>query len=149
MRTLLLLITLLACLPSPAQVYKWTDSTGKTIYGDKPPDDVKKAELPIQSYDGPVEVRDWSHALKRKDAPASAPASSRVTMYSTSWCGYCKKARAYFAARNVSYSDVDIEKSPEGNKRYKELGGRGVPLIVVGTKVMRGFSPEGFEALRK
>ena len=40
-----------------------------------------------------------------------------------------------------------MEKSPEGNKRFKELGGKGVPLIVMGSKVMRGFSVERFEAM--
>ena len=120
------------------------------IYGDKPPADAKSEELRIPSYDGPVEVRDWSGTLRSKAAPAQAPAAGAgVTMYATSWCGHCRRAREYFAAKGIGYTEVDVEKSPEGRKRFRELGGRGVPLIVVGSKVMRGFSPERFEAARR
>jgi len=41
----------------------------------------------------------------------------------------------------------DIEKSAAGNAEYRRLGGRGVPLIVVGTEKMSGFSERGLDAL--
>ena len=48
MRILLFVLTLaLIAMTAPAQVYKWTDSSGKTHYGDRPPDDAKKQELAI------------------------------------------------------------------------------------------------------
>jgi glutaredoxin len=144
MRALLAAAGLLAAMAASGQVYRWTDSTGKVHYGDRPPDEAKARELRIQSYDGPVEVQDWSGVLRGKTMPGSGPG---LTMYSTSWCGYCKRARAYFGQKNIRYTEVDVEKSPEGNKRFKELGGKGVPLIVMGSKVMRGFSVERFEAM--
>ena len=144
MRTLLAAAVLLAAMSASAQVYRWTDSNGKVHYGDRPPEEAKARELRIQSYDGPVEVQDWSGVLRGKTMTGSGPG---LTMYSTSWCGYCKRARTYFAQKNIRYSEVDVEKSPEGNKRFKELGGKGVPLIVMGSKVMRGFSVERFEAM--
>ncbi|HET7730624.1 MAG TPA: glutaredoxin family protein [Usitatibacter sp.] len=136
-----------------AQVYKWTDPSGKTHYGDRPPEGVAKQEVAIRvpSHEGPVEVTDWGAILRRKPAAAAAAprASAGITMYSTDWCGHCRRAREYFAAHRIAFTEVDVEKSDSGRKDYEALGGRGVPLIVVGDKVMRGFSPQRFEALRK
>ncbi|WP_198147347.1 glutaredoxin family protein [Gilvimarinus polysaccharolyticus] len=36
-------------------------------------------------------------------------APTRVVMYA-SWCGYCKKARRYFRANNIPFTEYDIEK---------------------------------------
>ena len=143
----LALAALLLALPATAQVYKWTDPSGKVHYGDRPPDDAKKQELRIRipSYDGPVEVRDWSAVLGTK---ARAGGSGLVTMYSTSWCGHCKNARNYFASRGISYREIDVEKSEAAAREFQSLGGSGVPLIIVGGKAMSGFSAEAFEALR-
>lgn len=143
---LVLLACLLSCLPALGQVYKWTDSTGKTVYGDRPPEESKAKELRIQSFDQPVEVRDWSKVLRARSASG---AGSGVTMFSTTWCGYCKKARAYFRSKGIPFTDIDVEKSDDGRRRYKELGGGGVPIILVGNRMMQGFSEEAFEALRK
>ena len=138
---------LLFVLPAVAQVYKWTDSAGKVHYGDRPPEDAKKEELKIRipSFDGPAQVRDWSAVL---GTSPGAAASGEVTMYSTSWCGHCKNARSYFAARRVAYRELDVEKSDAAAREFRRLGGSGVPLILVGRKMMSGFDPESFEALR-
>jgi glutaredoxin len=137
-------------LPAAAQVYKWTDPSGKTHYGDAPPDDAKKQEVKIRipSYDGPVEVRDWSAVIHHKSAPA-APDPDRITMYSTDWCPHCKNARNYFNAKGLSFTELNVETSDAGRKEYEALGGGGVPVIVVNGKVMRGFSAKSFEALAR
>ena len=70
-----------------------------------------------------------------------------VVMYATVWCPYCAKARAYFARKGIAYVEYDIEKSAAVNTEFKRLGGRGVPLILVGTQKMSGFSEQGLDAL--
>jgi glutaredoxin-like YruB-family protein len=96
----------------------------------------------VSSYSGPAELR---------SAPASAPvaaaAPARVVMYSTSWCPYCAKARAYFAKKGIAYTEYDVEKSGTAHAEFKRLGGRGVPLILVGRETMNGFSEQSFDAL--
>jgi glutaredoxin len=136
-------------LAAHGQVYKWTDSTGKVHYGDRPPDDGARQELRIRvpSYDGPVEVRDWASVIRTRSA--TPPSPQAITMYSTDWCGHCKNARNYFAAKGISFTEVNVESSESGRKEFEALGGGGVPLILVGSKIMRGFSPASFEALRK
>lgn len=150
MRSILVAVLLAAlALAAHAQVYKWTDSTGKVHYGDRPPDDANKQELRIRvpSYDGPVQVRDWASVIRTKTA--AAPSTQAITMYSTDWCGHCKNARTYFAAKGIRFTEVNVETSESGRKEYEALGGGGVPIIQVGGKVMRGFSAASFEALRK
>ena len=65
-----------------------------------------------------------------------------ITLYSTSWCGYCSKARSYFADRGWDYVEKDVEKDPEGAAEFRQIaGGRGgVPVIVINGEVLRGFS---------
>jgi len=72
---------------------------------------------------------------------------SRVVMYSTSWCGYCRKARKYFKANDIKYIEHDIERSLVAKRDYDRLGGNGVPLIVVGKNKMSGFSSKRFDRL--
>ena len=137
-------------LPASAQVYKWADPSGKTHYGDAPPDDVKKQEVKIRipSHEGPVEVRDWAAVIHKK-SPLPPPEPDRITLYATDWCPHCKNARAYFNARGLQFTEYNVETSEAGRKEYEALGGRGVPVIVVGTKIMRGFSAKSFEALTR
>ncbi len=68
-------------------------------------------------------------------------------MYSTVWCGYCKKARRYFKEKGIPFQEYDTETTQKGREDYKKLNGTGVPIILVGKKRMNGFSPSGFERL--
>lgn len=70
-------------------------------------------------------------------------------MYATKWCPYCHRARGYFKRHSVSYVEYDIEASAENLARFRELGGTGVPLILVGEKRLHGFSPSSFDDLLK
>jgi glutaredoxin len=72
--------------------------------------------------------------------------SQPVVMYATSWCPYCAKARAYFQRTGTAYTEHDIEKSSEARAEFKRLGGRGVPLILVGNEKVAGFSELAFES---
>ena len=70
--------------------------------------------------------------------------SEKVVLYATQWCGYCAKTRRFFANKHIPYSEFDVEKSERGRVAYRQLGGGGVPIIVInGSTVIRGFDPEG------
>ena len=78
-------------------------------------------------------------------SPAPAPealARLDITMYSTSWCGYCRKARSWLNSRGYPFVEKNIEKDPVAHKEYMVAGKgyRGVPLIVVNGKSFRGFN---------
>lgn len=78
---------------------------------------------------------------------AAADNSPRVIIYSTSWCGPCKMAKAYLKKRGVPFEEVDVEKSREGAERFRQLGGGGVPLIVINGKSVRGFNQQRVDEL--
>ena len=65
----------------------------------------------------------------------------QVIMYGTSWCGYCAKTRALLEEHDISYFEYDIENSSEGYDQFIDLGGRGVPVLQIGGKVVKGYNP--------
>ncbi|MEM7081481.1 MAG: glutaredoxin family protein [Pseudomonadota bacterium] len=76
----------------------------------------------------------------------NASEAGAVTMYSTSWCGYCKKMRRILDRHNIPYQDLDIEQNAQANRDFQRLGGRGVPVVTVGDRVVHGFN---YSRLRK
>ena len=80
---------------------------------------------------------------------AAAAARAPVTMFATSWCPYCRKAREYFSAHNIPFTELDVEKSDEAKQRYRAIGGKGVPVILVGEQRLNGFSEQRLAQLLK
>jgi glutaredoxin len=62
-----------------------------------------------------------------------------VVLYATSWCGYCAAARRFFQDNGIAYDERDVERSAEDAATLRRLGGVGVPLIVVGEDVIKGY----------
>jgi len=142
-----------------AQIYKWTDTDGTVHFSDKPVSKKAKTvifESTINNYT-PLSAPKFDYTPRKKSGkPAHARPNvqaGQVIMYSTAWCGYCKKAKAYFQKKGINYSERDIEKSPKARNEHISLGGGGVPLILIGKhrgqEVMRGFSADRFEKLSK
>ena len=74
---------------------------------------------------------------------------SDVTLYATSWCGYCEKARKLLRENHIKYFEYDIEKSAEGREQYNNLRGNGVPILLIKGRVVDGYNPEKILALAK
>lgn len=92
-----------------------------------------------------------SVTIKNTPSPApTAPAkkqrfSGTVEIYVTDWCGYCKQALSYMSSRGIPFVAYDIEDDSSAAQRHKELGGNGVPLIIIGANRMSGFSAKKLE----
>lgn len=127
----LLALLMLSAAPAMAGVYKWTDAQG-THYSDTPPPTARASQLKLQSHAGPAEVG-------RLASPDSG-----VTLYTTSWCGVCKHAKAFLREKNIPFTEWDVEKTEYGAAKFRQLGGSGVPLITVGSQKMLGFDPNHF-----
>ena len=127
-----------------AEIYKWVDKDGRVHYSDTKPE-----QQSVESVD--IKVNTFKQ-VKVFDVPAtqstqSKSRSKRVVMYSTEWCGVCKKAKKYFKQHRIAFREYDIDKSEKARARWKKLGGRGVPVILIGRKKMHGFSANSFEAI--
>ena len=70
-----------------------------------------------------------------------------IEIYVTEWCHYCRDAQSYMKSRGIPFTAYDIEKDSAANRRYTALGGGGVPIVVIGSKKMFGFSKSRFEYL--
>lgn len=66
--------------------------------------------------------------------------TNEITIYSTSWCSWCDRAKALLASRGVGYQDVNIEEWADPRGKLEELTGRrSVPQIIVGATHVGGF----------
>jgi glutaredoxin 3 len=56
-----------------------------------------------------------------------------VVMYTTSWCPYCDRARSVFAAKQVTFEEIDVESAAEKRAEMQTRSGRrSVPQIFIG-----------------
>jgi len=138
----LLLVLLITPLLAAAGVYKWTDAQGKVHYSDSPPPETKaqQVNVKINSISGPAVVSTFRGA-------STAKSKDKVRLFTTVWCGYCKKAKAHLTAKGVPYDELDVESSDHGRSEYAKLGARGVPVILVGGQRMDGFDAAGLDAM--
>ena len=67
--------------------------------------------------------------------------SGEVTLYSTAWCGYCTRTRAYLRRNDVPFTEYDVEQSDEAMQQIMQLQAFGVPVVIVGDTVIRGYQP--------
>lgn len=116
-----------------AGIYSWTDESGKIHYGDRPPIDRAADEITVRvnTYASPSEVT---------QVDTLTTAKGKVVLYTTQRCGYCKRAKAFLKQQNIHYTEYDVETSKKGQRDFKKLNGRGVPIILVGDQRMNGFS---------
>ena len=56
---------------------------------------------------------------------------SQVTMYSTTWCGFCRRLKLQMDAAGVRYMEVNIERDPEAAAFVEGVnsGNRTVPTL--------------------
>ncbi|MBI3186314.1 MAG: DUF4124 domain-containing protein [Gammaproteobacteria bacterium] len=122
-----------------AEIYKWVDEQGNSHFTDTPPSNVKTeaVDLKINTYTA-VEITPLIERLGRDD---------KVVIYTATWCGVCTKAKQYFREKNIPYIAYDVEKSPVGRLDFKSLRGKSVPVLIVGSKRMNGFTAEKFDKL--
>jgi glutaredoxin 3 len=65
---------------------------------------------------------------------------THVTVYSTTWCPWCDRAKALLNARGIAYDDVNIEHEPAFRQKLVDLtGDYTVPQIVIGDQPIGGF----------
>ena len=60
------------------------------------------------------------------------PEAGTVTMYSTTWCGYCRRLKTQLDSVGIGYTEVDIEQHPDAAELVASLNGgnQTVPTVV-------------------
>lgn len=80
-------------------------------------------------------------------AAGSNGAAKEIIMYTTASCPACVAAKSYMARKGIRYEERDVERSSAALAEFQNLGGRGVPLILVGNEKMVGFSAQKLEEM--
>jgi len=71
---------------------------------------------------------------------------SQVVLYGTSSCSFCQLARSFFRERNIAFVDLDVQRSEQAAQEHSSLGGSGVPLVLIGNRLIKGFHADKYSA---
>ena len=92
-------------------------------------------------------IAGWKFVTKETGRPSGA--QPEIVVYTTTACGYCKRARAYMDERGIAYVEKNTDHSAEYRRELRELGAGGVPHFLIDGKPHSGFEQTRFErALR-
>jgi len=60
------------------------------------------------------------------------PDAGTVTMFSTSWCGYCRRLKTQLDAQGIGYREINIEDVPGTAELVEKLNGgnQTVPTVI-------------------
>ncbi len=60
------------------------------------------------------------------------PEAGTVTMFSTTWCGYCARLKTQLTREGIRYTEVNIEDDPESAEFVMEVnnGNQTVPTVL-------------------
>jgi glutaredoxin-like YruB-family protein len=65
---------------------------------------------------------------------------TKITVYSTPSCPWCRKVKRYFKSLGVPFKDVDVSKDQKrAQEMYRKSGQMGVPVVIMGNQVIVGF----------
>ncbi len=134
---LALAVALAAGTLGAAQLYLWVDGKGHVEWRDTPPPHAKKVETrnmggnTIQTSTLPYSVQ-----LALKNHP--------VTLWVFDCGEVCNKARAHLTKRGVPFAERNAQKEIEALQKLS--GGAEVPILLVGTKQLKGYLESGWDA---
>ena len=71
----------------------------------------------------------------------SGATTRQVVMYSTSWCGFCERARGLLRRKGVAFDEIKLDETPaERETMMRRSGGRRtVPQIFIDDRHVGGY----------
>ena len=62
----------------------------------------------------------------------AAPEAGSVVMYSTTWCGYCRRLKTQLTSAGIPFTEVNIEDVPEAATFVEQVndGNQTVPTLL-------------------
>ncbi|MGO4382985.1 mycoredoxin [Specibacter sp. RAF43] len=60
------------------------------------------------------------------------PETGTITMFSTTWCGYCKRLKKQLDGQGIGYTEINIENVPGTAELVESLNGgnQTVPTVI-------------------
>ena len=140
-RRLAVLLLLSVALPAAAQQFRWIDDKGRTQYSDRPPPSTAKN---VQKTEARIGVVDSLSTTALESAVKNSP----VKLYSSPNCKEgCSLVRDALNKRGVPFKEVLVWDQATNEELQKASGGNGVPVLLVGARVYKGFEQGAFDTL--
>ncbi len=132
--------------------YADTDGARHSIAVDEVDLEASKETTALQAglaYEPQKQTRPAPFELTSPTAEARAGEKPKITLYMTSWCGYCRKARKLLTKLDADFVAKDIEKNRKAATEFRRKnGGRsGVPLIDFDGELVRGYNEKQIRKL--
>jgi glutaredoxin len=144
---------------SIADMYKWVDENGIVHFSDTPPDDADNSDIEtlqtVTTQEGDVYTQE-NNSTKHENSNNSSNLTDtvqkntwvkkpKVEVYITSWCPWCKKAKAFFRSRGIAFVEYDIEKDKEAARRKAQIDRQqGVPFAVINGIGINGYNETAY-----
>ena len=145
MRVLVAFSLFVFALAAEAQLYRWTDESGAVHYTDTPPPpgakNVRKKE---SARTGGAEA---APAALGPNALEQAAKNFPVVLYTSRDCGDpCKSALEHLQKRGVPFTERIVAYQAEVDALTKLAGAARVPVMVVGTTVLKDYQRQDWNA---
>jgi glutaredoxin len=125
--------------------YRYTDDSGSVRFV------ASLAEVPKHLRDDAEPVSNTRvlrvpAALPRTARKATAePAAAQqkdVIVYTTSWCGWCRKTLAFLDEQGIDYENRDIEAEDAWREELEQkTGSTSIPVVEIEGELVRGYDP--------
>jgi glutaredoxin len=124
-----------------AQAYKWTDPSGRPVFGDNPPRDARNLQQVggTGPADGPQDALSYEYRRLVERYP--------VTLYTTEGCSACDSGRALLTGRGIPFDERRISTNADRDAFTKLSIGEQVPVLQVGSQQARGFETGAWSTL--
>ncbi|NLM36157.1 MAG: glutaredoxin family protein [Clostridiales bacterium] len=71
-----------------------------------------------------------------------------VTVYSTTTCPWCVKAKDYLKSKGIEFNDINVSLDPRAAQEMIEKSGqRGVPVLDINGNIVVGFDKPQIDKL--
>jgi len=144
---------------SLADMFRWVDENGISHFSDAQPNDTGNSDIEtLPTYTTPenneytqdnnsTKNESMDNSLNPSDTVQKKPSAikPKVELYTTSWCPWCKKAKAFFRSRGIAFVEYDIEKDKEAARRKARLDHQqGVPFAVINGRGVNGYNETAY-----
>ena len=69
-----------------------------------------------------------------------------ATMYMTTWCPVCQRARGWLETGGYNFMEFDVDSNPRAGRILRSLNPRGtIPMFDVDGRILIGFEPTMLE----
>lgn len=69
--------------------------------------------------------------------------AKKVTVYSTTTCPFCVRAKQFLKENNIAFEEIDVsENHAKAQEMIKKSGQMGVPVIEIDGEIIVGFDKE-------